>query len=327
MKMLVTGGAGFIGSLLCERLIKDNNQVVCIDDMSAGKIENLKEIIDNENFKFIKLNVNKLDSLIEIMRSENIEKVYHLAANSSISDGTKDTSIDFQQTLQSTFSVLEGMRVVGIKNLFFSSTSAVYGDKNNQPMTENMGELFPINYYGGAKLASEAYISAFTKMNEMNTMIFRFANVIGPHLTHGVIFDFIKKLEANPKELQILGDGQQTKPYIYALDLIDAICEKTKNIPSGISVYNCGVESCSSVNEIADIVCKKLGLSDVKYKYTGQKIGWAGDVPNYQFDISKIKSAGWRAKYTSNEAVEKTVEDWIARQEKDKQEDENNIKI
>ncbi len=316
MNILVTGGAGFIGSLLCERLIKDNHTVVCVDDLSAGKVENLQEIMANPNFKFEKLDINDLTALISIIQENNIEMIYHLAANSSISEGSKDTGIDLKRTFQTTYSVLEAMRFTGLKKLFFSSTSAVYGDKGSEALIENMGDLCPINYYGGAKLASESYISAFAKMNNFDVTIFRFANVIGPHLTHGVIFDFIKKLNANPHELQILGDGHQTKPYIYALDLIDAICLTTYNLQSGINIYNCGVESSSSVNEIADIICKKLGLAKVEYKYTGQKIGWAGDVPVYTFDISKIKKLGWSAKYTSNEAVEKTVDDWLKAHDK-----------
>lgn len=311
MNILVTGGAGFIGSQLCERLLNDGHKVVCVDDLSAGLMENLLGILSNPNFIFIKQDVNDVDVLTDLLCANNIEQIYHLAANSSILDGSKNTEIDFNRTFKTTFSVLEAMKQANVKKLFFSSTSAIYGNKNNQPMVETMGELFPENYYGGAKLASEAYISAFAKMNGFDVTIFRFANVIGPHLTHGVIFDFIKKLEKNPNKLEILGDGQQTKPYIYSLDLIDAICQKTYNIASGINIFNCGVESCTSVTEIADVVCKKLGLSNVEYCYTGSNVGWKGDVPKYQFDISKIKDTGWVATYTSTEAVEKTVDDWL----------------
>lgn len=311
MKILVTGGAGFIGSQLCERLLNDGHKVVCVDDMSAGTIDNLMGILTNPNFIFVRMDVNNVDDLTNLICANKIEQIYHLAANSSISEGNKNTAVDFERTFKTTFSVLEAMKRADVKKLFFSSTSAVYGDKENQPMVENMGELLPENYYGGAKLASEAYISSFAKMNGFDVMIFRFANVIGPHLTHGVIFDFIKKLQKNPTELEILGDGNQTKPYIYSLDLIDAICQKTYQMPQGINVYNCGVESCTSVKQIADIVCKKLGLENVTYNFTGEKCGWKGDVPNYQFDISKLKDTGWVATYSSDEAVEKTVEDWL----------------
>ena len=144
-------------------------------------------------------------------------------------------------------------------------------------------------------------------MNDFNTMIFRFPNVIGPNLTHGVIHDFTKKLLNNPNELEILGDGTQTKPYIYVLDLIDCIMMMTKEIKKGVNIYNVGVETATSVTRIADIVCEELGYKNVVYKYTGGNVGWKGDVPKFQYDLTKIHSVGWNAKYTSDEAVRETV--------------------
>ena len=200
------------------------------------------------------------------------------------------------------------MRRNGVKKLFFSSTSAIYGDKNGANVSENTGDLRPVSYYGGAKLASEAFISSYTYMNDMETLIFRFPNVIGPRLTHGVIFDFIRKLKNDPKRLEILGDGQQRKPYLYVLDLVDAIIKYSFRQGPGMEIYNIGVDSSTTVTRIADMVCNRLGLQDVEYQYTGGSGGWKGDVPVFQYDLSKIHSAGWRAEHDSDASVKATLD-------------------
>lgn len=307
MKALVTGGAGFIGSHLVERLLKDGNEVIVVDNFTLGTQERVDKFINNPNYKFYKIDIDKTEEFCDKLKDETIDIVYHLAANSDIQKGGKNPLVDFGDTFMTTFSVLELMRRNGIKNLFFASTSAIYGDENGKLMTEDLGGLKPISYYGGAKFASEAFISSYTHMNDLNTMIFRFPNVIGPSLTHGVIFDFKRKLENNPNELEILGDGTQTKPYVYVLDLVDAIITLTNNIPKGVEVYNIGVETATSVTTIADIVCEELGYNDVKYNYTGGNIGWKGDVPKFQFDLTKIHNKGWKASYSSDDAVRETV--------------------
>ena len=228
MKALVTGGAGFIGTHLVERLLKEGNKVICVDNFTLGKRENVDKFIDNENYKFYKIDINDTETFCETLKDEEIDIVYHLAANSDIQKGGKNPSVDYNDTFMTTYGVLELMRRKGIKNLFFSSTSAIYGNEMDKMLTEDLGGLLPISYYGGAKFASENFISSYSYMNDLNTMVFRFPNVIGPNLTHGVIFDFVKKLKNNPNELEILGDGTQTKPYIYVLDLIDCIMYMTK---------------------------------------------------------------------------------------------------
>ena len=202
------------------------------------------------------------------------------------------------------------MRKAEVKNLFFASTSAIYGDLKDQVLNEVTGGVKPASYYGGAKLASEALIYSYTNMNDMNVVIFRFPNVIGPRLTHGVIFDFIKKLQKDPAHLEILGDGTQCKPYIYVLDLVEAIVKLTNEFRLGAEVYNISVESeGTTVTRIAEIVTEELGLKNVEFQYTGGKIGWKGDVPRFKYDISKVLSTGWKPKYTSDEAVIQTVRD------------------
>lgn len=306
-KVLVTGGAGFIGTHLVRRLLEQGDQVIVVDNFTLGKQENVDEFVDNPNYKFYNINIEETELFCEKLADEVIDIVYHLAANSDIQKGGKNPQVDFDNTFKTTFSVLELMRRNNIKNLFFSSTSAIYGDRKGTLIKEDDGLLQPISYYGGAKYASEAFISSYTFMNELHSMVFRFPNVIGPNLTHGVIYDFNKKLTANPTELEILGDGTQTKPYIYVLDLVDVIIKMTDSISEGVSIYNIGAEGATSVTKIADIVCEELGLKDVKYNYTGGNVGWKGDVPKFQYDLTKIHNEGWEAKYSSDEAVRETV--------------------
>ena len=226
MKALVTGGAGFIGTHLVRELLNRGIEVVCVDNFTLGNRENVDCFLENPNYKFYNLNIEETEKFCETLKDERIDIVYHLAANSDIQKGGRMPSVDFNDTFMTTYSTLEFMRKNEIKKLFFASTSAIYGDKK-ELLTETLGGLSPISYYGGAKYASEGFISSYTFMNDLNTVIFRFPNVIGPNLTHGVIYDFVRKLQNNPNELEILGDGHQTKPYLYVLDLVDAILQFT----------------------------------------------------------------------------------------------------
>ena len=307
-KTLITGGAGFIGSHLAGLLLDMGHKVVCVDNFELGSRENVKKYLDNPNFELVEMDVSDVDRFSNLLAAKGTERIFHLAANSDIQKSARIPGVDFTNTFSTTYSIVEGMRRNNIKKLFFSSTSAVYGDKSNVNIAENAGDLRPISYYGGAKLASEAFISSYAYMNELEVLIFRFPNVIGPNLTHGVIFDFIRKLKSNPKELEILGDGTQCKPYLYVLDLVEAIAEYSFKQGQGVEIYNIGVDTATTVKEIADMVCERLGLSDVEYKFTGGNVGWKGDVPAFQYDLSKIYSTGWKAKHNSNESVKATLE-------------------
>lgn len=317
MKALVVGGAGFIGSNLCEALLEQKNQVVCIDNLSLGKKENIKELLENEKFIFYEGDATNEDILLEIFSKEMPEAVFHLAANSDIQTSAKNPQVEYRNTYTTTFIILECMRKCGIKQLFFASTSAVYGDKRDIELTEDTSNFEPISYYGATKLGSEALIQAYGYMNDMKALIFRFPNVIGPNLTHGVIYDFIRKLDKNKEFLEILGDGRQTKPYIYVGDLVEAIIYFMKVMKPGVEVYNVGVLGTTSVRKIADIICEELELENVKYEFTGGESGWKGDVPRFRYCLDKIHKTGWRAQYTSDEAVRKTVKDVIRERKAD----------
>lgn len=305
--ILITGGAGFIGAHLSRELLKDGHKVVVADDFTLGSPENVADCLENPKFKLIELDITEIDRLESLVNEHKIDRIYHLAANSDIQKSATYPRIDYNKTFNTTYAVVETMRRTGCRKLFFASTSAVYGDKRGVNITENIGDMAPISYYGGAKLASEAFISSYSYMNDFEVLIFRFPNVIGPGLTHGVIFDFIRKLKNNPKELEILGDGTQCKPYLYVLDLVDAIIEFSYKPHKGVEIYNIGVDTATTVTEIADMVCERMGLADVQYKYTGGNVGWKGDVPAFQYDLSKIYATGWRPSHDSNDSVRDTL--------------------
>lgn len=311
MKILVAGGAGFIGSNLIETLLKDGHQVVCIDNMSLGNRDNLSVAMQNPSFTFYEGDICDKDYLAGIFQQENIEYVFHLAANSDIQASAKNPDVEYRNTYTTTFMLLSCMREYGVKKFFFASTSAVYGDKPGVMLDENTPNLAPVSYYGAAKLGSEALISAFSYMNDFKSLVFRFPNVIGPHLTHGVIFDFMKKLEDDPENLEILGDGNQTKPYIYVADLVKAILQFMNVVDSAkenVTLYNIGVNTATSVRRIADIICEEMGLNEVTYHFTGGTGGWKGDVPKFMYCLDKVHNAGWEAECESDDAVRKTVQ-------------------
>lgn len=308
MNILVAGGAGFIGSHLCDALLSKNNTVIVADKLIMGS-KNIEHLSQNTNFKFYEMELANQDNVDKLFGDNKIDIVYHMAANSDIQKSANDTSIDFNDTLLTTRVLLESMRKNNVKNIFFASTSAVYGEMPDIVLNEETGGLKPVSYYGGAKLASEALISSYVSMCDMNAVIFRFPNVIGPRLTHGVIYDFVKKLRNNPKELLILGNGTQCKPYIYVTDLVNAIVKLTEQFEPGVDVFNISVMSeGTSVTHIAEIVVDVLGLSDVEFKYTGGDRGWKGDVPRFKYDISKVLATGWKPEYTSDEAVRKAAQ-------------------
>lgn len=317
MRALVVGGAGFIGSNLCEILLKEKNKLVCIDNLLLGRKENIKEFLHNKNFTFYEGDATNGTFLTEIFMCERPEIIFHLAANSDIQASAKNPQIEYRNTYTTTFTILECMRQCGIKQLFFASTSAVYGDKRNIALTEETPNLSPISYYGAAKLGSEALIHAYSYMNDMKTLIFRFPNVIGPKLTHGVVYDFIRKLSRDKEVLNILGDGRQTKPYIYVKDLVEAIIHFTNVMKTGVEIYNLGVTGSTSVRQIADIVCEVMGLENVRYEFTGGESGWKGDVPQFQYSLDKIHKTGWKARYNSDEAVKQAVRDAIMERKTD----------
>lgn len=302
MNILVAGGAGFIGSHLTDALLQQGHRVICVDSLYLGTRKNLEHLEKGAKFSFIEADLLDKTKMQQIFEEEHIDYIMHLAANSDIQASASEPAVEYEHTYSTTYALLEYARQYQVKKFFFASTSAVYGDKRGISLREDTAELSPISYYGAAKLGSEALLSAYSYMNDMRTLIFRFPNVIGERLTHGVVHDFIKKLRKNPGQLEILGDGRQTKPYIYVKDLVQAILRFMEN-PQGVTLFNVGVESHTSVTRIADIICEEMGLQDVEYRYSGGESGWKGDVPRFDYCLNKIHAQGWEASHTSDEAI------------------------
>lgn len=309
-KVLVTGGAGFIGSHLIDAIVGKCDEIVVVDNLSSGKYEFIKDHIDKGRIKFIKDDLLTMD-LSALLNDMDIDLVFHIAANPDVKLGVKDTNVHFDQNITVTYRLLEGMRQVGIKDIVFTSTSTVYGDANIRPTPEDYGPLIPISLYGASKLAAEALIAAYCGTFDFNASIFRFANCVGPRSTHGVTYDFVRKLLENPKRLVILGDGRQTKSYVYISDVIDAILFAMEHTVERCSIFNIGSEDAIDVVTIADIVCNVMELKDVKYEFTGGVDGgrgWKGDVKYMSLSIEKLVTMGWRPKYSSAEAIRLTAQ-------------------
>lgn len=311
MNVLVAGGAGFIGSHLCDALVKRGDMVVCVDNLLRGRVENIEHLLSNDRFIFVQMDISKISELQECMEKHQIEYVYHLAANSDIQASAKDPHVEYDCTMKTTWVLLEAMRNAGVKKMFFASTSAVYGEQTGVRLTEDATLLQPISYYGACKMASEAFLHAFAHMNDMSVLILRFPNVIGPRLTHGVIYDFIKKLEKDQTRLEVLGDGTQSKPYMHVYDLVKGILE-LGNGGKGVTIYNIGVESDTNVKKIAQLVCERMGLKNVDIQYGKENIGWKGDVPKFAYNLEKVQKEGWRASMSSDDAVAETIKEVLA---------------
>ena len=305
MKMLITGGAGFIGSHLCDKLCEIGHSIVVIDNLSLGKVSNIEHLILNDKFKFINEDLLNIDKLDEVFLFEKFDIIFHMAANSDIAKSFENPSIDKDNTFMTTYNVLLMMKKHIVKKIVFASTSAIYGDTKDV-LTEDYGPLKPESHYGASKLASESFISSFVKNYDLQAWIVRFPNVVGERATHGVIYDFINKLKNKPTSLEVLGDGEQYKPYLYVKDLVEAILFVWKNTNDNLNIYNLGVDSRTKVKDIAKMVIEEMMLN-AKIKYTGGDRGWVGDVPEFNYNLSKINSLGWTASKTSNEAVRLSI--------------------
>ncbi len=317
-KVLVTGGAGFIGSHLVDRLMVDGKNVTVLDNLSNGSLKNLERWLGNERFKFIKGDLKKPRDAEKAVRGN--ELVFHLAANPEVRLGETDPSVHFQENLVATFNLLEAVRKsASAKTFVFASTSTVYGEASVLPTPEDYGPSIPISTYGASKLGCEAIASSYAHTFGLRTLILRVANVVGSRANHGVIIDFINKLETDPKRLEILGDGTQKKSYLHIEDFIDATLHVTSRFlddGNKADVYNVGSVDHVEVKKIAEIVADEMGLQDVKFVFTGGVEGgrgWLGDVKIMHLSIEKLLKTGWKPRYGSEEAVRFAVQTLLER--------------
>ncbi len=307
MRALVTGGAGFIGSHLCDRLIGQGAEVWCADNLYLGQRRNIAHLESSNRFHFVALDVLERKKLDALFADAKFDAVFHMAANSDIAAGVADPDLDLRLNQLTTLSVLEAMRVHGARRLFFASTSAVFGE-TAAVLHEDFGPLQPISFYGASKLAAEAYISTYANLFGMSAVVLRFPNVVGERATHGVIYDFLRKLEKNSAVLDVLGDGNQTKPYLYVADLVDAILLAWEKSSGPLSVYHAAGIGETSVREIAEIVVGAAGRPDTTIRYGAGDRGWPGDVPRFRYDISRLQGLGWQPRRHSTDAVRLAVE-------------------
>lgn len=300
-RYFVTGGAGFIGGHLVDRLMAEGKTVTVYDNLSSGKKKDIEHHIGEDGFRFVEADLLDFDTLKETMREHDV--VWHLGANTDILTGNRLTGLDLRNCTMATYCVLEAMRHNGIDQMLFASSATVYGDMQVMPAPEDCGPLLPISLYGAGKLACEGLISSYCHLFTMQACMFRFANVVGGRMGHGVIFDFIQKLKRNPEELEILGDGKQEKPFFLVEDCIEGMIHASENSKGECDVFNLGCESFTTVTRIAEIVVEEMGLNGVTFNYTGGNRGWPGDVPVVHFDVAKMRSLGWQAGHSSDEAV------------------------
>jgi UDP-glucose 4-epimerase len=311
MRILVTGGAGFIGSHLCDRLLDQGDEVWCLDNLRLGRRRNIAHLETLPAFRFVELDVLNRPSLGTLFDEVGFDAVFHLAANSDIAAGSRDFRLDLELNQLTTVAVLEAMQAHGVKRVFFASSSAIFGE-TDALLHEDFAPLKPISFYGASKLAAEAYISVFAHTFGGRAVILRFPNVVGERATHGVIYDFLGKLKADPAKLEVLGDGKQAKPYLYVGDLVRAMLTAWNKSEGPYAVYHAAGVGTTLVRNIAEIVVAAAGRKDTRIAYTGGDRGWPGDVPHFHYDISRLEALGWHPERHSTEAVRYAVERILA---------------
>lgn len=301
-KHAITGGAGFIGSHLCEVLLEQGHSVTVVDSMNHGQAEWLQGIRSHPHFCFRQADVRDTAAVCETIRGADM--VWHLAANTNMVVGAEATRVDLENGIIATHSLLEAMKAAGVRNLLFASSGAVYGDIERPPAREEYGPLLPVSLYGACKLAAEGLISAYCSLFNINAWMFRFGNVLGARMSHGVIYDFIHKLKKDPAQLEILGDGTAEKNYILVEEVIDGMLFAFEHKPQTFcEVFNLGSPSTTLVTDIANIVIEEMELPEVRRHFTGGARGWPGDQPRVYMDVDKMRRLGWSTRHTSNQAV------------------------
>lgn len=305
MNILVTGGAGFIGSHLCRKLVCEGNSVVAVDNLAQGDTELISDLIKDDNFTFVEADVFDVVKMQSLFKHTKFDMVYQLVANTSVQRGGYSPMLDIRETLSSTIEVLNYVAQFGVKKFAYMSSSTVYGTMN-EVMRESTAHLQPISFYGAAKLAGEAFASAFSSMYGIQMWVLRLSNVVGADATHGIVHDIKEKLQKDTNELHLLGDGTQAKPFIHVDDVVEGILHAIKKLTDQYNVIQVGNEQQISMREVAEIILKELNL-DTKIVFSDVATTWAGDVERYRYDVTKLRSLGWSPKWNTREAIRNSV--------------------
>jgi UDP-glucose 4-epimerase len=305
MKYLVTGAAGFIGSNLVDRLLKDGHEVTGFDNFSTGQEEFLKGASGAATFRLVRADLLDLNAVEKAM--DGIDMVFHLAANADVRFGADHPRRDLEQNTIATWNVLESMRRKGVGQIGFSSTGSVYGEAKMIPTPEDCPFPVQTSLYGASKLAAEGMIQAYSEAFGIRAFIFRCVSILGHRYTHGHVFDFYKQLLEHPGSLKVLGNGQQRKSYLAIEDCVEAILTAVEKAPDRVNILNLGTDEYCQVNDSISWLCNHLGLQP-ELAYTGGERGWIGDNPFIWLDCSRIRALGWKPRYSIREAVIQTVE-------------------
>jgi len=304
MKCFVTGGAGFIGSSMIDRLLADGHQVCCYDNMSSGQERFLDNARKSADFTFILGDLLDAEKLAASMAGSDI--VFHFAANADVRHGSEHPRRDLDQNTIGTYNVLAGMLAHNIRKIVFSSTGSIYGECKVVPTPEDAPFPVQTSLYGASKLAGEGLISAFCEAFQIRAWIFRFVSILGERYTHGHVYDFCRQLFEDPGHLKVLGDGTQRKSYLYVQDCVDAILHALDKATERVNIFNLGTDEYVQVSDSIAAICKELGATP-KLEYSGGDRGWIGDNPFILLDCSRIRTLGWKPKFTINESIIKTV--------------------
>ena len=308
MKILVTGGAGFIGSHLVEFLVERTHEVTVLDDLSTGKLDNLRQCADR--IRFVEGDIKDPAKVDEVVRGQ--ELVFHLCDNSDIRFAASHTRTYLDQNVLGCFHVLESMREHGVRQIVFPSSTTVLGDATVVPTPESYGPLQPMNLYGGAKLAAEALISAYAHSFDLRAFIFRFVDIVGGRIDHGVIFDFIRKLKADPTQLEILGDGSQLRSFLLIDECVEAMWLAVDRCRGVVNTIHVGNHDQISITRVGELVCEEMGLDAVRLRYTGGKKGWKGDAFTNFLANDTLGNLGWSARLDSTRTVREAARRLIA---------------
>jgi UDP-glucose 4-epimerase len=304
--IVITGGAGFIGSNLVNYFVSKGQDVTVFDNLSSGRMETLNPNLTKKNFNFIKGDIRDKEFVNSSMKG--VEEIYHLAADPSVKDSATNPEGSFRINVDGTFNILEAARRNDVKKIVFTSSSTVYGETKVLPTPEDH-PLIPISNYAASKVADEVYISSYAFTYGIKGVVMRLANIFGPASTHGVMYDFYKKLQVNPQRLEILGDGKQSKSYLYVSDCIDAIALASRKQRKIYDYFNVGSAEMTTVDEVAKSMCSVLGIKP-KFHYTGGKRGWKGDVVKMLLSTKKIEKLGWKKKISIKEGTRRYIE-WL----------------